>query len=161
MRNRSMVAIGVVVLLGFVFAACGTQTVSAPPAASGPTAEPAQPSNPGGPGAAISLTGDPKAGAVVFTTNCQTCHGDQGKGGVSNPGSTDGTIPALNPIDATLVNTDPKVYATNLDLFLQHGSTPAGDKPAKEMAPWGDSGTLTQQQIADVIAYVMSLNPAK
>jgi len=90
-----------------------------------------------------------------------TCHGDQGKGGVSNPGSTDGTIPALNPIDATLVNTDPKVYATNLDLFLQHGSTPAGDKPAKQMAAWGDSGTLTQQQIADVIAYVMSLNPAK
>ena len=63
--------------------------------------------------------------------------------------------------DATLVSTDPKAYATNLDLFLQHGSTPAGDKPAKQMAPWGDSGTLTQQQIADVIAYVMSLNPAK
>ena len=80
MRNRS---IGVVVLLGFVFAACGTQTVPVAPVASGPTAEPARPSNPGAPGAAISLTGDPKAGAVVFSTNCQTCHGDQGKGGVS------------------------------------------------------------------------------
>jgi hypothetical protein len=54
-----------------------------------------------------------------------------------------------------------KVFAYNLDLFIQHGSTPAGDKPVLKMAAWGDSGTLTQQQIADVIAYIMSLNPAK
>lgn len=161
MQNRSLVASGFVVLFGLMFAACGTQPAPVASVASGPTAEPARPSNPGGPGAAISLTGDPKAGAVIFTTNCQTCHGDQGKGGVINTGSTDGTIPPLNPIDASLVSADPKVYATNLDLFLQHGSTPAGDKPAKQMAPWGDSGTLTQQQIADVIAYVMSLNPVK
>ncbi|MEP7188122.1 MAG: cytochrome c [Roseiflexaceae bacterium] len=162
-----MASIGLVLLFGFVFAACGTQTapaataVVAPAGASGPTAEAARPSNPGGPGAAITLTGDSKAGALIFVTNCKECHGDAGKGGVANPGSTDGTVPALNPIDETLVNADPKVYATNLDLFLQHGSTPAGDKPAKQMAPWGDSGTLTQQQIADVIAYVISLNPAK
>jgi len=161
MRNRSMAVIAAGLMFGLILTACGTQSVPAASVASGPTAEPARPSNPGGPGAAISLTGDPKAGAVVFTTNCQTCHGDQGKGGVSNPGSTDGTIPALNPIDETLISRDQKVYATNLDLFIQHGSTPAGDKPAKAMAPWGDSGTLTQQQIADVIAYVMSLNPAK
>ncbi|MEP7188134.1 MAG: cytochrome c [Roseiflexaceae bacterium] len=161
MRNRSTASIGVGLLFVLVLAACGTQAAPAATVASGPTAEPAKPSNPGGPGAAVTLTGDTKAGAVVFTSNCVTCHGDQGKGGVSNPGSTDGTVPALNPIDTTLMSTDPKVYATNLDLFLEHGSTPAGDKPAKQMAPWGDSGALTQQQIADVIAYVMSLNPAK
>jgi mono/diheme cytochrome c family protein len=75
-----------------------------------------------------------------------------------NRGSTDGTVPALNPIDMTLENKDPKVFAYNLDLFIQHGSTPGGDKPALTMLAWGDQKKLTDQQIADVIAYVISLN---
>jgi mono/diheme cytochrome c family protein len=29
------------------------------------------------------------------------------------------------------------------------------------MQPWGDNKQLTDQQIADVISYVMSLNPAQ
>ena len=107
------------------------------------------------------MTGDPKAGALIFAAKCTPCHGAEGKGGVSNPGSTDGTVPPLNPIDETLVSKDPKVYAYNLDLFIQHGSTPGGSKPSLTMPAWGDNATLTQQQIADVIAYVMSLNPAK
>ncbi len=118
----------------------------------------ARPSNPGGPGPALNLVGDPKAGALVFAANCTPCHNQQGRGGVVNQGSTDGTVPALNPIDPTLVNKDPKVFAYNLDLFIQHGSTPDGDKPALSMPPWGDQKRLTDQQIADVIAYVMSLN---
>ena len=47
----------------------------------------------------------------------------------------------------------------NVDLFLEHGSRPEGDAPAKVMPAWGDQGILTPQQIADVIAYVISLNP--
>jgi mono/diheme cytochrome c family protein len=43
-------------------------------------------------------------------------------------------------------------------LFIEHGSTPEGDNPAKSMPAWGDNNTLTPQQIADVIAYIMSLN---
>ena len=49
---------------------------------------------------------------------------------------------------------------TNLDLFLEHGSTPEGPNPKETMPAWGDTKKLTPQQIADVIAYVMSLNPA-
>ena len=127
---------------------------------SGTTVEIARPSNPGGPGAAATMTGDPKTGAVIFAANCKECHGDEGKVGVSNPGSTDGTVPTLKPIDETLVSKDPKVFAYNLDLFIQHGSTPEGKNPTLKMAAWGDDGKLTQQQIADVIAYIMSLNPA-
>jgi mono/diheme cytochrome c family protein len=104
------------------------------------------------------LTGDPTAGAQVFQSNCVACHGPQGKQGVTNPGSTDGSVPQLNPIDPTLVNTDFKTFAYNLDLFIQHGSTPEGSGPAISMPAWGDKGDLTQQQIADVIAYVISLN---
>jgi len=120
----------------------------------------ARPSNLGGPGEAITLTGDAAAGAQIFATNCISCHGEKGVGGVSNPGSTDGTVPELNPIDSTLIDPNYKTYATNLDLFIQHGSTPAGTSPVFRMPAWGESGTLPQQKIADVIAYLISLNPA-
>jgi mono/diheme cytochrome c family protein len=123
-----------------------------------PTEEIARPSNSGGPGAAVGLTGDAKAGEVVFTNNCVKCHAAEGKGGIANPGSDDGTVPPLNPIDETLVSPDYATFATNIDLFIEHGSTPAGAGPVFTMPDWGDSGKLTPQQIADVIAYVVSLN---
>ena len=131
-----------------------------PATAAGPTAEPARPSNPGGPGPAITqnLAGDVTAGEKVFVDNCQKCHGEKGAKGIDNPGSTDGTVPNLNPIDETIKNDDPKVFATNVDLFVEHGSTPEGDNPKNVMDAWGDKGKLTPQQIADVIAYIISLN---
>jgi mono/diheme cytochrome c family protein len=116
------------------------------------------PSNPGGPGAAVNLTGDVAAGTKIYQTNCALCHGDQAKGGVPNPGSTDGTVPPLNPIDPGLVNKDPLVFAKNVDLFIEHGSTPEGTNPAFSMPAWGDQNLLAPQQIADVIAYIISLN---
>jgi len=125
-----------------------------------PTVDVARPSNPGGPGAAIGLTADLKAGEQVFVADCKKCHGDQGVGGVPKPGSTDGTIPPLNPIDETLIDSNSTVYATNLDLFIEHGSTPEGPNPKQVMPAWGDTKKLTPQQIADVIGYVMRLNPA-
>ena len=76
----------------------------------------------------------------------------------SNPGSSDGTIPPLNPIDSTLVDPNYLIYATNIDLFIQHGSTPEGPNPSKSMPAWGDQNTITQQQIADVIAFIIGLN---
>ena len=117
-----------------------------------------RPSNPGGPGQAISLTGDANSGKDIFANNCAVCHNAEGKGGNPNPGSTRGTIPALNPIDPALKSSDYKTFATNLDLFIEHGSTPQGTSPAFSMPKWGDLGLLQPQQIADVIAYVISLN---
>ncbi len=131
-----------------------------PPTAApgGANPEIARPSNPGGPGPALGLTGNAVAGKAVFEANCVKCHGQEGKGGIANPGSDDGTVPALNPIDSTLVSTDSKTFAYNLDLFLEHGSTPSGPSPILSMPNWGDGAKLQPQQIADVIAYVMSLN---
>lgn len=120
--------------------------------------EVARPGNPGGPGGAINLTGDPSAGQKVFIDHCQVCHGIEGTDNISNPGSDDGTIPPLNPIDSTLVSPDYQTFAYNLDLFLQNGSTPEGPNAAFQMPAWGAEGALAQQQIADVIAYLISLN---
>ncbi len=133
--------------------------VAAPNETNEPAEEVARPSNPGGPGPAIKLVGDPAAGQQIFVTYCQLCHGLQGKGGNPNPGSDDGTIPPLNPIDPTIANPDPQVFALNVDLFVEHGSTPSGPNPTFMMIAWGDRNLLTPQQIADVIAYVISLNP--
>lgn len=108
------------------------------------------------PGAALALTGNAGNGATLYVANCKKCHGDQGKGGVSNPGSSDGTIPPLNP-------TDPQFkignFRLNLDLFIEHGSTPEGPSPVNVMDAWGDKRKLSAQQIADLIAYILSLNP--
>ena len=143
-------------------------TLPAVTATVAPTAAPAvevpRPSNAGGPGKAIALKGNVKNGIAVFNSkaqnkNCASCHGPEGKGNVQNPGSSDGTVPALNPIDPALKDKDAKVYATNIDLFIEHGSTPGGSNPQLLMPAWGDEKKLSPQEIADVIAYVVSLNP--
>jgi mono/diheme cytochrome c family protein len=119
----------------------------------------ARPSNPGGPGQAIGMQGNVDSGKELYTQNCAYCHADEGKGEQPNPGSLDGTVPALNPIDSTLVSSDYTTFATNIDLFIEHGSVPEGPNPARIMPAWGDRGALTPQQIADLIAYIISLNP--
>jgi mono/diheme cytochrome c family protein len=123
-----------------------------------PAVDVARPSNPGGPGPALGLQGDINRGKEIYAANCEYCHAAEGKGGLPNPGTTDGTVPALNPIDPTLVNADYQTFAYNLDLFLEHGSVPEGPEPTRSMPVWGDNGALTPQQIADVIAYIISLN---
>lgn len=118
----------------------------------------ARPSNPGGPGTAIQLTGNIDSGKEIFAANCERCHGVEGIGDILNPGTDDATVPALNPIDETMVSADYETFATNIDLFIEHGSNPPGIAPNLYMPAWGDSGALTSQQIADVIAYIISLN---
>ncbi len=65
----------------------------------------------------------------------------------------------LNPIDPTLVSSNPGIFAVNVDLFIEHGSVPEGASPRMMVMPsFGDGGMLTHQTIADLIAYVMHLN---
>ena len=124
-----------------------------------PVSKVPRPSNPGIPGEAINMSGDVTSGEQLFNANCSVCHSTQGTGGVINSGSTDGTIPSLNPVDPFLKDPDLKIFATNIDLFIQNGSTPEGISPVFAMPAWGRSSTLSQQEIADLIAYIISLNP--
>jgi mono/diheme cytochrome c family protein len=104
------------------------------------------------PGKAVNLTGDPVAGKVIYDGYCKSCHGPAGTGGIANPGSDDGTVPELNPIDMDFKD------ATAMDEVIEHGSKPAGSDTVTKMPAFGDEGTLKPQQIADVISYVLSLN---
>jgi mono/diheme cytochrome c family protein len=134
------------------------EPTEAPPAPGAPTPEPAKPSESGGPGPAANLKGNPDQGKVAFGQYCAVCHGPEGVQGVANPGSDDGSVPTLNPIDSTLVSQDYATFAANLDLFIEHGSVPAGEGPQIMMPPFGDRKMISDQQIADLIAYVMHLN---
>jgi plastocyanin len=112
-------------------------------------------------GPAAGIHGDPLSGRALFALNCTTCHGQRGSGGVTNSGSDDGTVPSLNPIDPGFLdaaNGDPAAFIRAIDLFVQHGSRPAGDDPRVNMIGWGDHQLLTQQNLADIEAYVMQLN---
>jgi mono/diheme cytochrome c family protein len=151
--RKIMLVTSVLVLLLSLLAACGAKATPTPDTEKIP-----KPSNPGGTGEAVNLTGDATAGAKVFADNCASCHGDQGTTGIANPGSTDGTVPSLNPIDEALVSADVKTFTNNIDLFVEHGSTPEGSAPTQLMTAFGDKKLLTPQQIADVIAYVISLH---
>jgi hypothetical protein len=77
---------------------------------------------------------------------------------IPNPGSDDGSVPVLNPIDPTIANADSQIFGQNLELFIEHGSVPEGSGPLLMMPPFGDGKMLSEQEIADLIAYVISLN---
>ena len=69
----------------------------------------------GPPGPAAGMIGNISHGALLFQRNCESCHGINGRGGNSNPGSLTGKVPALNPIDKKLFNKDAQTFANNID----------------------------------------------
>jgi ubiquinol-cytochrome c reductase cytochrome b subunit len=110
------------------------------------------------PGQAAYIIGNAGHGADIFKQKCESCHGPKGTDKIPNPGSDDGFIPALNPIDPELFSKHPETFAEKIDVFIQHGSTPPGPNPQFHMLAFGDEHTLTQQQIANIEAYILQLN---
>ena len=122
------------------------------------TALTAEPGPRGENGFAVTIVGSAEHGELLFEQSCTACHGPRGTGKVANPGSKDGNVPALNPIDRDEFSPDAKTFAGIIDRYIQHGSRPEGPSPSLVMLPFGDTRALTQQQIADIEAYVMKLN---
>jgi ubiquinol-cytochrome c reductase cytochrome b subunit len=112
----------------------------------------------GAPGEAASIIGNVVVGRKLFVNNCASCHGVDGKGGDPNYGSEIGIIPALYPVNKALYSQNPKQFAENIDVFIQHGSVPVGAYPVQKMFDYGDSYSLTQPQIANIEAYILNLN---
>jgi len=99
---------------------------------------------PQGQGAAV-------AGAALYVRDgCINCHGPNGLGGVPNPLSPDKTIPVLSgQAFRQQFNTDAKIAAV-----IRSGSV-IGRAPIVSMPHWG--GILSNQQIAELIAYLKTL----
>ncbi len=110
------------------------------------------------PGAAVNIIGSAERGASLFERDCSSCHGVRGAGGMPNPGSKETKVPPLNPLDRELFSKDPRTFVENIDKFIQHGSVPSGPGPSLRMIAFGDTNSLTQQQIANIEAYIMILN---
>lgn len=130
---------------------------------SGPAAAEANGTPPGEqkkalPGRSAYSIGSAERGAEVFRKNCASCHGPEGKTNVPNPGSDEGKVPDLNPVDRELYSPDAQSFAENIDIYIQHGALPKGPNPAIRMPAFGNTNTLTQQEIANVEAYILRLN---
>jgi ubiquinol-cytochrome c reductase cytochrome b subunit len=126
-----------------------------------PTARSAERSGAGTPylpSPAVDMIGDSRRGNVLYDMSCRPCHGDGGRGGVPNPGSFAGTVPALAPVARALFDADPAAFARRIDPVLQRGSTPTGPGPALRMPAFGVTRSLTQEQIANIEAYVLKIN---
>lgn len=115
----------------------------------------------GPPGPAASVIGSVEHGAILFRLYCVSCHGSDGKGGVPNPGAVGGAIPPLNPIQRKYFSADPDEFAVNIDRVLQHGAIPKGPLPEKSMLTFGTTHSLSQEEIANLEAYILSLNGVK
>jgi mono/diheme cytochrome c family protein len=87
-----------------------------------------------------NVEGDPSQGSVVFQENCVPCHGDRGQGrfGV--------------PLAKAWPSNDPDVYIQQVVRTGIAGSV---------MPAWAqvNGGPLTDKQIADVAAFVLTLEP--
>ena len=130
---------GLVLMFG-----CGSGEESVPKTS--PTqATPAKPSPP----AHVALKpGDAAAGAVNYANFCASCHGDEGCG--------DGPVAStLDPKPAA--HCDASVMDPLEDEYLVKVITEGGPAVGKSsmMAPWG--GSLSEQDILDVVAYIRTL----
>lgn len=145
------------ILLLFACSKPAKPAAASAPAAPAVEAQEETPPGPGSVGLAVTLASDAARGATVYQQSCQKCHGAKGEGKVLNPGSKDGTVPPLNPIDTEIAGPDAKTFVKNIDIYIEHGSKPEGASPALSMPAFGEEKKLTPQQIADVIAYTISI----
>ena len=97
----------------------------------------------GAPQYSSSTPGDSNSGAQVYATNCQSCHGPDGKGGKA------GSI------------VDPSYLALVTDQYLR--TIVIAGRPELGHPDWknGASGQpLSPQQVSDVVAWLASKRPA-
>jgi len=118
------------------------------PAAAPPAAPDAGPATAGSETPPAAQAGDQTAGNALYQQYCASCHGPKGCGGGALSASLN-PQPALH-CDGAYMNT---LSTEHLVKVIQQGGAAVGKSPL--MAPWG--GTLNDQQIWDVVAYVRTL----
>ena len=134
--------------------ACGSaDEAPAPPSQSEPTRPPPQPEPPAPPSPSApdpsASGGDAGKGEALYATYCGSCHGLRGDG--------DGPVGAsLDPQPAKHSDAAYMDGLSDEHLFtvIKRGGPAVGKSPL--MAPWG--GTLSDDQIRDVVAFTRSLS---
>lgn len=88
----------------------------------------------------VNIAGNPSAGAVIYQANCIMCHGEEGQGRIGR------TLAKAWPAN------QPAAYVA---MLIRDGVS------GSPMPAWGSAGggPLTEKQIEDVTAYVLSLSP--
>jgi mono/diheme cytochrome c family protein len=104
-------------------------------------------------------TDDPtlQAGWKVYTSKgCVFCHGPAGEGGVKNPNAVGGLIPPLKAV-AEGYNEEELKEKILKGVPVIDQEKPDGPPPPLYMPAW--EGLLTEQELNQVVAYLMSLAP--
>jgi S-disulfanyl-L-cysteine oxidoreductase SoxD len=83
-------------------------------------------------------------GALVYEAKCASCHGPNGKGGISSALLGGGPITSINAAEKTIGNFWP--YATTLFDYIRRAM------------PWQQPKTLTSDEVYALTAYVLVLN---
>ena len=83
-------------------------------------------------------------GAPIYAAKCASCHGENGKGGVSSALIPRGPITSINAAEKTIGNFWP--YATTLFDYIRRAM------------PWQQPKTLTSDEVYALTAYVLALN---
>jgi disulfide bond formation protein DsbB len=136
MNQRLLSILSLLALGAILIAACGSGAPVEPTRAMTPGAE-----------KYISLTGDATNGKTKFTGTCSACHGPDGKG-IAGLGKDLTTSPfAIGLADAELIN----FVATGRD------ATDVLNTTGIQMPPKGGNPALTEQDLADIVAYLRTL----
>jgi mono/diheme cytochrome c family protein len=142
--RRALVGAGLA--LALALQACGESDEQRAPAT--PAAPAAEPAPPPAADTGTAAAGDAAAGAASYALFCATCHGASG----------DAQTPIAQALDPTPAQHNKGEYMnplTDEHLFrvIKEGGPAVGKAPT--MPPWG--GTLSDDQIRDVIAFVRTL----
>lgn len=134
MKLRIFVLLSVFALVALAVTACGGGAANAPASVTGAQAAP-------------KVAGDAAKGKTKFDGTCSACHGPDAKGLTGLGKDLTGSTFAKGLSDADLI------------AFLKKGR-PASD-PANttkvDMPPKGGNPALTDQDLADIVTYVRSL----
>jgi len=145
----SAAPVATAVLAAVLLGACGPSEPPAPqPQPPAPAPVPAPPAATPAPAPVAKTGGDPAGGEAVYQIYCASCHGPRG----------DGDGPAALALDPKPARHSDGAYMNALGndyLFevIREGGAAVGKSPL--MAAWG--GSLSDEQIRDVIAFVRTL----
>lgn len=98
---------------------------------------------------AVALQGNPEKGKELFLGSCASCHGQDAKG-----------LPGLGKDLTTSVFVKQQTDAQLLE-FIKKGrpATDPANTTGVDMPPKGGNPALTDQDLADIIAFIRTFNP--